>query len=198
MRLTVKGRLDYGGPFPYNEGSMALEKFKHFFKYIVIDILLAALISFLLINYVVSAYRISGASMNTLLRDGDRVFISKLGIREKSLHRFDIIVHYKPDRPDQSVLKRIIGLPGEVIEIRKGNVYINDQALAQPFLPQAAAASSRSDLSPLLIPHGHYFVLGDNRADSLDSRLFGPVPLRYIQGKVFFRYWPFNRFGKIE
>ena len=178
---------------------MAVEKLKHFLKYILVDVILAALLSFVLINYVVSAYRIEGDSMSPLLHGGERVFISKFDIREKSLKRFDIVVLYRPDEPDKSLIKRIVGLPGEIIELRNGGVFINYELIKQPFhTDESSSAKSVPDFPPLLIPRGHYFVLGDNRAVSRDSRRFGSIPQKYIFGRAFFRYWPFERFGKIE
>jgi len=178
---------------------MAASRIKHFFKYVVIDILLAALISFFLINYVVSAYKVDGGSMAPLLRDQERILISKLAINRKNLRRFDIVVLYKPDEPDKSLVKRIIGLPEEIIEIRDGDVYINDKLLKQPLLSDnPEAMKSPDDMKALLIPHGMFFVMGDNRQISLDSRLFGLVPQKYIFGKAFFRYWPFAVIGKIK
>jgi signal peptidase I len=178
---------------------MAAKGFKHFLKYVVIDILLAALISFFLINYVVSAYKIEGDSMTPLLRDQERILISKLAINRKNLHRFDIVVLFKPDEPDKSLVKRIIGMPEEIIEIRAGEVYINDKPLKQA-LPGAdpEAAKSPDDMKALLIPQGMFFVMGDNRRISLDSRQFGLVPQKYIFGKAFFRYWPFAAVGRIK
>lgn len=178
---------------------MAVERLKHFLKYILIDIILAALLSFALINYVVSAYRVEGDSMRPILRDGDRIFISKFNVREKSLKRFDIVVFYRPDEPEKSLVKRIVGLPGEIIEIRNGGLFVNYELIRQPFqAAEPSSAKSVPDFTPLLIPRGHYYVMGDNRSVSHDSRLFGPVPQKYIFGRVFFRYWPFERFGKVE
>ena len=177
---------------------MAESRFRHFVKYVVIDILLAALISFFLINYVVSAFKIEGDSMKPLLRDQERILISKLAVRKDNLRRFDIVVLYKPDEPEKSLVKRIIGLPGEIVEIREGEVLINDKPLKQFSGGDAGGALSPADMKALLIPRGTFFVMGDNRAISFDSRLFGPVPQKYIFGKAFFRYWPFARFGRIE
>ena len=178
---------------------MTSDRLKHFFKYVVIDILLAALISFFLINYVVSAYKVEGDSMTPLLRDQERILISKLAINRENLHRFDIVVLFKPDEPDKSLVKRIIGLPEEIIEIRGGDVYINDKPLKQPLNDNnPEAMKSPEDMKALLIPHGMFFVMGDNRRISLDSRLFGLVPQKYIFGKAFFRYWPFAAIGRIE
>jgi signal peptidase I len=177
---------------------MAESRLRHFVKYVVIDILLAALISFFLINYVVSAFKIEGDSMKPLLGDQERILISKLAVRKNNLHRFDIVVLYKPDEPEKSLVKRIIGLPGEIIEIRAGEVWINDKPLKQLFGGGPNANSSPSDMKALLIPRGMFFVMGDNRSISFDSRLFGPVPQKYIFGKAFFRYWPVAVMGRIE
>ena len=177
---------------------MAESRFRHFVKYVVIDILLAALISFFLINYVVSAYKIDGDSMKPLLRAQERILISKLAVRKNNLQRNDIVVLYKPDEPEKSLVKRIVGLPGEIIEIRSGDVYINDKALTLPPGVDSALAKSPADMKALLIPRGTFFVMGDNRGISFDSRLFGPVPQKYIFGKAFFRYWPPAFLGKIE
>jgi signal peptidase I len=178
---------------------MAESRFRHVVKYVVIDILLAALISFFLINYVVSAFRIEGDSMKPLLRAQERILISKLAIRKNNLRRFDIVVLYKPDEPEKSLVKRIIGLPGEIIEIRAGDVFINDKALKQlPGGSDPGISKSPSDMKALLIPRGTFFVMGDNRSISFDSRLFGPVPQKYIFGKAFFRYWPPAVMGRIE
>ena len=178
---------------------MTTSRIKHFFKYVVIDLLLAALISFFLINYVVSAYKIEGDSMKPLLCDQERILISKLAINRENLHRFDIVVLFRPDEPDKSLIKRIVGLPEEIIEIRSGEVFINDKLLKQP-LPNdnPEAMKSPDDMKALLIPNGMFFVMGDNRRISLDSRSFGLVPQKYIFGKAFFRYWPFAAIGMIE
>ncbi len=177
---------------------MAESRFKHFVKYVVIDILLAALISFFLINYVVSAFKIDGDSMRPLLRDQERVLISKLAVRKDNLRRFDIVVLYKPDEPDKSLIKRIIGLPGEIIEVRGGEIFVNDKPLKQIAGSGPESEKAPSDMKALLIPRGTYFVLGDNRSNSFDSRQFGPVPQKYIFGKAFFRYWPPAVMGRVE
>lgn len=178
---------------------MKKQKLKQYFKYIVLNILAAAIVSILLINYVASAYRIRGHSMNSVLRDQERIIISKISLTLGDIHRFDIVVLSKPNEPDKSIIKRIIGLPGETIEIKKGDVYINNKKLKQPFLKRKKNFTYRVDtMRPLVIPEDHYFVMGDNRTVSQDSRYFGPVPRKYIYGKTLFRYWPLSRMGKIK
>lgn len=176
---------------------MKKQKLIQYIKYIIINVLVAALISILMVRYVVSAYKIEGNSMNSTLMNRERILISKLAARKGDLQRFDIVVFRKPDEPGKSVIKRIIGLPEEIVEIVDGDIYINSKKLAQPFLSDEINPTSRN-LNPLLIKKEHYFLLGDNRKVSRDSRHFGEIPLHYINGKAFFRYWPLSRFGKIE
>jgi signal peptidase I len=178
---------------------MTRESIHRFVKYFLIDILLAALLAYFLINYVVSAYRIDGNSMQPVLNDADRILISKLSAKPDDLERFNIVIFYRPDEPEKSLVKRIIGLPGEIVELRGGEVYINYLPLKQPFYgDDTGAARALEDMKPLLIPRGHFFMLGDNRRVSLDSRRFGPVPAKYIFGKAIFRYWPFAELSRIE
>ena len=90
-------------------------------------------------------------------------------------------------------------MPARIIEIREGDVYINGGKLPEPYLPGAKDIMFRSiNMKPLLIQEDHYFVIGDNRTVSQDSRVFGPVSQKYIYGKTLLRYWPFSRFGKVE
>ncbi len=174
-------------------------KFKRYFKYVALNILIAAVISILLINYVAAAYKIKGHSMHPVLKDQERIIISKPGVKTGNIERFDIVVLNKPNEPGKSIIKRVIGLPGEIIEIKEGDVYINRKKLEQPFLNGKIDINDLNDnMKPLSIREGHYFVMGDNRAVSQDSRSFGPVPGKYIDGKTIFRYWPLSRFGKIE
>lgn len=178
---------------------MRNHKLKRYFKYIVLNILAAAVVSVLLITYVASAYKIEGNSMQAVLSDQERVIISKLAVRNGGIERFDIVVLYKPGEPGKSIIKRVIGLPGEIIEIKKGDVYIDEKKIIEPYLKKEKDVMYRSiDMNPLLIHKGHYFVIGDNRPVSQDSRVFGPVHKSYIYGKPILRYWPFSRFGRIE
>jgi len=177
---------------------MKERKFIDYIKYIFIDILIAAVVSIFLITYVASAYKIEGNSMETTLHDQERVIISKWGVKDH-IRRFDIVVLHKPDEPKKSIIKRVIGLSGELIEIREGEIYINGKKLLEPYIHIAKDIMYRSiNMKPLLIQGDHYFVIGDNRPVSHDSRIFGPVHKKYIYGKTIFRYWPFKRFGRVE
>lgn len=178
---------------------MEKPKFRQYIKYILLNIVLAALISMFLVNYVASAFRIEGESMHSSLKHQERVIMSKTGITANSLKRFDIIILKKPDDPRKKIIKRIIALPGEVLDSRSGALYIDSQKIDQPFL---ANHLDPGDLSPSKFPitlkKGCFFVLGDNRVSSLDSRHFGPVHMKNILGKAIFRYWPLARLGLIK
>ncbi len=178
---------------------MKNQKISQYAKYILLNIIVAALATIFLVNYVAAAYKIKGDSMYSVLKDQERIIISRLALKTGAINRFDIVVLYKPNEPNKSLIKRIIGLPGELIEIKDGEVYINDKKLDQPFLAGKENPLYKKDnMKPLLIEQDHYFVMGDNRAVSQDSRNFGPVPATYIFGKTIFRYWPLSRLGKIK
>ena len=178
---------------------MKNQKLSQYTKYIVLNILVAAISAILLVNYVAAAYKIRGDSMNSVLKDEERVIISRLALKTGVIDRFDIVVLHKPNEPGKSIIKRVIGLPGEIIEIKDGDVYIDNKKLEQPFLAGKEYPPYKKDtLNPLLIQQDHYFVMGDNREVSQDSRNFGPVPEKYIFGKTIFRYWPLSRLGKIQ
>lgn len=178
---------------------MKNRKFKQYFKYIVVNVLVAAILSLLLINFVASAYKIRGNSMNSVLMDNERIIISKIAVHLGAIDRFDIVVLNKPNEVKKSIIKRVIGLPGETIEIKEGDVYINNKKLFQPFLNTRSDFVSRADnMRAMVIRDGFYFLMGDNRSVSHDSRSFGPIPRKSIYGKTFFRYWPLGRMGKVK
>jgi len=156
-------------------------KFKSYFKYISVNILIAALIVLFLNNYIVSAAKIKGNSMQPSLKSKDRVLISKFLIKSNNIKRFDIIVFNNPREPKISIIKRVIGLPNEIIKIENGNVYINNTLLKQTFLFKEKLFLKKSlNIKALKIPENHFFVLGDNRNNSKDSRTFGLVPDKNI------------------
>lgn len=143
----------------------------------------------------VQAFYIPSESMVPTLHVGDRVLVNKLSYRLHDVHRGDIVVFERPrgeaDPQIRDLIKRVIGLPGETIEARGGRVYVNDRPLEEPYLtPEMRNATQ--NLPRQLVPPDHYFVLGDNRANSRDSRVFGPIPGRLIVGRAFVRVWPVN------
>src|SRR3954468_2108082 len=162
-------------------------------------------------GWIVKPYRIPSSSMEPTLQIGDRVLVSRFTYRLHDPRRGDIIVFHPPGQGDQAIagatteasvyfIKRIVGLPGETIEGRHGRVLIckapnvDCRALNEPYLHQAAAAT---DFGPVRIPQGRYFVMGDNRSISDDSRIWGTLPRSYIIGEAFATYWPIDRLGTL-
>ena len=163
-------------------------------RLLVRDLLFALMFAALLVVFVAQPVKVEGTSMLPRLHDGERIFVNKLiyyGLPK--LQRGDIIVFWFPDDPSKSYIKRIIGLPGETVTIREGRIYIRsqgrEQLLEEPYLdPQRNL--SRANHEPVEVKAHYYFVMGDNRDASSDSRIWGLVPEKYIYGKALFRYWP--------
>lgn len=143
---------------------------------------------FLTVIFVAQPVRVEGKAMMPALKGGDKVFMKK---RFDDLNRGDIVVHYYPVDTTKSYIKRIVGLPGETLMIEDGKVFINGTQLEEPYLPDDWK-SVDSLPAPVKIPDGHYFVLGDNRRNSSDSRYWGTLPRDLIYGKYWFRYWKAN------
>ncbi len=142
------------------------------------------LVSIGLVMFVVQPVRFEGTSMMPTYKDGDRLVVEKLST---GVERGDVVVFHYPRDPKKSFVKRVIGLPGERIEIRDGVVRIDGVAIDEPYVsPQFSSAPSRPISET--IPEGHVFVIGDNRDHSNDSRAWGPLPVELIYGKVVARY----------
>lgn len=155
-----------------------------FFRDVVETLLLAALM-FVMINGITARIRVEGISMKPTLQSGSYVLVNRLAYRLGTPERGDVIVFHYPRDPDQEYIKRIIGLPGDQVEISSGDVRINGVRLEEPYIVQPAEYESA-----LRVPRDQYFVLGDNRNNSSDSHQWGPVPLENIVGKALVVYWP--------
>lgn len=132
------------------------------------------------------------------LENSERIIISRNSGKD-SYKRFDIIITKDPDNKSVRIIKRIIGMPNENISIKNGKVYINRKILFQPFLKNSEDVIFKSvNMKEITIPADSYFLLGDNRNLSRDSRQFGTVHSKMILGKVFFRYWPISKLGAIK
>ncbi|MDE3203659.1 MAG: signal peptidase I [Acidobacteriota bacterium] len=156
---------------------------------------LAAVAAVLIKVFMFQSYLIPSTSMVPTLKVGDKVYVNKLDYDFHSVHRGDIVVFTKPpglvDQPGVvDLIKRVIGLPGETITAHNGAVYIDGHQLIETWLPQGVTTG---DFGPVTIPAGDYFVMGDNRGDSADSRVFGPIPQRLIVGRAFMIVWPPSR-----
>jgi signal peptidase I len=160
------------------------------------DLSVAVLFCFFLITFVAQAFRVQGTSMEPLLHDGQRIVVNKFIYRFHGVERGDVVVFWYPRDPSVSFIKRVVALPGDTIEIRRGVVYVNGQKVEEDYLKPGF----RDDytLPPRPVNSGYYFVLGDHRSSSNDSRNWGEVPERYIYGKAFFRFWPLTEAGFIR
>lgn len=160
------------------------------------DLSVAVVFCFFLITFVAQAFRVQGTSMQPLLQDGERIIVNKFLYRFNPVARGDVVVFWFPKDPSVSFIKRVVGLPGDVVEIRRGQVYVNGIRADESYL--GVRFPDDESLPAREIPKGYYFVLGDHRNSSNDSRNWGDVPERYIYGKAFFRFWPLRRSGPIH
>jgi signal peptidase I len=170
-----------------------------------VQTILLAFVIFLLIRNVIQNFRIDGISMEPNLHDGQFLIINRfaycpglhldfpgLGVELnktwclKQPTRGDVIVFHYPRDPSRDFIKRVIGLPGETVDVRNGDVYINGQLLPEPFGPNPGSYTS----PPLKLGPDEFYVLGDNRNNSSDSHMWGPVPEKFIVGKAWLSYWP--------
>ena len=142
-------------------------------------------------------YRINGPSMWPILVHGDYVLANRKSAR-RSFLRGDIVVLRSPREGRSTYVKRIVGMPNETVRLDSGRVYVNDDAIAEPYLNADVRTEPKSAFTEWFLDPDEYFVLGDSRADSDDSRTYGPVKREAILGKVWFRYWPLRRFGPVR
>jgi signal peptidase I len=159
-----------------------------------VETLLFTLLIYLLVRtFLVENYRVVGTSMQPALQNGEFLVVSKMDYRLHQPMRGDIIVFYDPADTSRKLIKRVLGLPGETLEIQDGTVFINQQAIPEPYLTDRG----RYTRAAWVIPTGEYFVLGDNRNNSSDSRSWGMLPRRDIVGKAWVTYWPPSLWGVV-
>lgn len=151
----------------------------------------AVVLAFLIMTFVARAFTVDGPSMMPTLLDGERLLVDKISYRFIEPRRGDIVVFRYPADPTQHFIKRIIGLPGDTVEVRGGQVFINGSLLTENYVLQRAFGR----FGPRQVPEGAYFVLGDNRNNSEDSRdpRVGFVPRSHVVGRAIWRYWPPGR-----
>jgi signal peptidase I len=177
-----------------------------FFLDIIETVVIALSIFLIIYLFIMQPHQVNGASMYPTYEDKEYLLTDKISYKTGEPERGDVVVFKAPPAaqcPEGTgcdFIKRIIGLPGETVEIKDGTYYINGVKLSETYLPawmptRPGAATANG---PLRIPEGQYFVSGDNRNHSSDSRSWGPVPKELIVGKVFFRYWPPNRVGMMS
>ena len=160
------------------------------------DILISLSIAAVVIVFLCQPVKVEGTSMLPQLAHDQRIFVNKFLYRIDSVERGDVIVFKFPEDPSRSYIKRVVGLPGDTVEIRTGGVHINGEAYREPHVPQAYR--DRASHPAVTVPAGEYYVLGDHRNTSNDSRTWGTVAETFITGKAVFAYWPPDRFGVVR
>ena len=160
------------------------------------DLLIAIGLALVIIVFLYQPVKVEGTSMAPLLSDQERIFINKFVYRFEDIHRGDVVVFWYPLDRSKSFIKRVIGLPGETVDIRRGLLYVNGQLVPEPYVPPQY--TDVTDFGPVKVPKDSYFVMGDHRISSNDSRVFGPVASQFIYGRAVFAYWPVDHFGSLS
>jgi len=160
------------------------------------DVLISVAVSFLIITFLYQPVRVEGTSMQPELRDQDRLFINKFVYDFEGISRGDVVVFHYPRDPEKSYIKRVIALPGDMLSIDEGRVYVNGKRVNEPYVP--LKYRDERSIPSMVIPPNEYFVMGDHRSISSDSRDFGPVPRNLIYGKAAFIYWPADNIGVVH
>lgn len=160
------------------------------------DLVISLAISCFIIVFLYQPVKVEGTSMMPSLGDQERIFVNKFVYRLEPIERGDIVVFRYPRDPSKSFIKRVIGVAGDRIRIDSGLVYVNGRPLEEDYV--APAYEDSRSCSEITVPVSHYFVLGDHRNMSNDSRDFGPVNEKYIYGKAVFGYWPVEKMGRVR
>ncbi len=169
----------------------------------VVETLALILVIFLVIQtFVAQPYRVQQDSMEQTLEPDQYVLVDKLTPRFDDLKRGDIVVFNPPEawsgQPGTPLIKRVIGIGGDTVAIHDGRVFLNGVLLDEPYLYEAQPTTVSGDQSTWVVPQGDLFVLGDHRAVSADSRVFGPIARSSVIGRAWLRYWPFSSFGILQ
>jgi len=197
-----KNQFEFGGFAVGDDRGIEIQKLRresrqglwHETVRLVRDIFLIIVVFVLFGVFIAQPVVVEGTSMVPQLHDGERLLVNKLiyykfkSVSWGHIERGDIVVFWYPNDPDKSYVKRVIGLPGETVEIRNGKVFINEKPLEEDYL-DVEHNRNQPSIPPKDVGAHYYFVMGDNRDNSSDSRVWGLVPEKYIYGKAFFRYW---------
>jgi signal peptidase I len=200
IKLTQKLQ---GGEGPFSSGMVGDEKNstnKRWWvfetRYWLRDLILSVLLAFIVIVFLYQPVQVEGTSMMPRLANHERIFINKFLYRFEPIQRGDIVVFRYPLDPTKSYIKRVVGLPGEWVGVKDGHVLVNGRKLAEPYVPPRYL--DHQSYPPVYVEPDHYYVLGDHRGSSNDSRVWGTVDRKYIYGKAVFVYWPFSQMGTIQ
>lgn len=162
----------------------------------LVETVVLSLIIFLLIRQVVQNYRIENHSMEPNFYEGQFVLVNKLAYRLGTPTRGDVVVFHNPRNTNEDYIKRIIGIPGDTVEVREQTVFVNGLALPEDF-PHNAMPPGEI-IGPIIVGENQLFVMGDNRPNSSDSRVFGPIEQDLVVGQAWLRIWPLTEFGIVQ
>jgi signal peptidase I len=165
-------------------------------RYWLRDLVLSLLVAFIVIFFLYQPVQVEGTSMMPRLSNHERILVNKFVYRFDPIRRGDIVVFKFPLDPSKSYIKRVVGMPGEWVSMVGGQVLINGKSLPESYLP--ARYHDNETYPPVRVEPGHYYVLGDHREASNDSRVWGTVGEEFVYGKAVFVYWPFSEFGPVE
>jgi signal peptidase I len=188
--------LDISNPGPSSSNESApLPQFRRELRSWTRDLAVALGLALVIIIFLYQPVKVEGTSMAPLLSDQERIFINKFVYRFEPIERGDVVVFWYPLDRSKSFIKRVVALPGETVEVRAGRLYVGGKELMEPYVP--ANYWDGASFPPLTIPADSFFVMGDHRDSSNDSRVFGPVARQCIYGKAVFAYWPVDHFGSL-
>lgn len=151
--------------------------------------------------FIAAPNQVKGESMMPTFQNGNYIFTSKVTYKMRSPQRGDVVVFHSPGNAEIEFIKRIIGLPGDTVMLQNEEVYVNGHKLNEPYIADKTLPLPNGyaqEEVPMSIPNGYYFVMGDNRPHSSDSRDFGPITYQSIVGQVFYRYFPTDKMGRIH
>src|SRR3954453_11710300 len=160
------------------------------------DLVLSLGLSAFIIIFLYQPVKVEGTSMMPSLQDQERIFVNKFVYRLEPIERGDIIVFRYPRDPSKSFIKRVIGVAGDHVRIDQGEVYVNGRMLQEDYVP--SFYTDERSYPEIVVPANSYFVLGDHRSMSNDSRDFGPVDASFTYGKAVFGYWPMDKMGRLR
>jgi signal peptidase I len=160
------------------------------------DLAFSVVIAVVLIVFIYQPVKVEGTSMMPALTDQERIFINKFNYRFGNIERGDLVVFWFPLDKSKSYIKRVVGLPGDTVEIQNGAVMVNGRLLGEPYVPEEYR--DHQSCPPVKVDPQNYFVLGDHRSSSNDSRAWGTVDRKYIYGKAVFVYWPLDKMGRLH
>ncbi len=181
---------------------MMNSKLRYFLKEWVEPIIVAIVLALIIRTFVVQAFKIPTGSMRPTLIEGDRILVSKFIYKFKEPRQGDVIVFKSPEDEKKDFIKRLVGMPGDTVNIRNGAILINDKAVDKDSVIRERYYYNRGDFGAddqtIEVPEDAYYVLGDNSISSRDSRYWGFLPKKYLIGKAFLIYWPPNRVRLIK